>query len=92
MSFFDLGPQDVKGLREALKAAKHLIETVDKRVLYERIKERKVSINSLRFCQEVLDSVFIGQLSIAYNIGINEGRAAGRTIDHLHIHLIPRYE
>jgi|SRR5882757_6531261 len=25
-----------------------------------------------------------------YTIGINEGKAAGRTIDHLHIHLIPR--
>lgn len=27
-----------------------------------------------------------------YTIGINEGRAAGRSVDHLHIHLIPRYE
>ena len=27
-----------------------------------------------------------------YNIGVNDGRAAGRTIDHLHFHLIPRYE
>jgi diadenosine tetraphosphate (Ap4A) HIT family hydrolase len=27
-----------------------------------------------------------------YTIGINDGRAAGRTIDHLHIHLVPRYE
>jgi diadenosine tetraphosphate (Ap4A) HIT family hydrolase len=26
-----------------------------------------------------------------YTIGINEGRAAGRTVDHLHIHLVPRY-
>ena len=26
-----------------------------------------------------------------FNIGINDGRAAGQTIDHLHIHLIPRY-
>jgi diadenosine tetraphosphate (Ap4A) HIT family hydrolase len=26
-----------------------------------------------------------------YTIGINEGRAAGRSVDHLHIHLIPRY-
>jgi diadenosine tetraphosphate (Ap4A) HIT family hydrolase len=25
------------------------------------------------------------------NVGINEGAAAGRTIGHLHIHLIPRY-
>jgi len=27
----------------------------------------------------------------AYNIGINDGPAAGQTIGHLHIHLIPRY-
>jgi len=26
-----------------------------------------------------------------YNIGINDGLAAGQTISHLHIHLIPRY-
>lgn len=28
----------------------------------------------------------------AYNIGINDGVAAGRTVHHLHVHLIPRYE
>lgn len=27
----------------------------------------------------------------ACNIGINDGRAAGQTVPHLHIHLIPRY-
>lgn len=27
-----------------------------------------------------------------YNIGLNEGEAAGRTIHHLHIHIIPRYK
>jgi diadenosine tetraphosphate (Ap4A) HIT family hydrolase len=26
-----------------------------------------------------------------YNIGINDGAAAGQTVAHLHIHLIPRY-
>jgi diadenosine tetraphosphate (Ap4A) HIT family hydrolase len=26
-----------------------------------------------------------------YNIGINDGKAAGQTVPHLHIHLIPRY-
>jgi diadenosine tetraphosphate (Ap4A) HIT family hydrolase len=26
-----------------------------------------------------------------WNIGVNDGRAAGRTVHHLHIHLIPRY-
>ncbi len=27
----------------------------------------------------------------AWNIGINDGVAAGQTVPHLHIHLIPRY-
>ena len=26
-----------------------------------------------------------------YNIGVNLGEAAGQTIEHLHVHLIPRY-
>lgn len=27
----------------------------------------------------------------SYNVGINDGPAAGQTVPHLHIHLIPRY-
>jgi diadenosine tetraphosphate (Ap4A) HIT family hydrolase len=27
-----------------------------------------------------------------FNIGINDGPAAGQTVPHLHIHLIPRYQ
>lgn len=26
-----------------------------------------------------------------YNIGVNDGSAAGQTVPHLHVHLIPRY-
>jgi diadenosine tetraphosphate (Ap4A) HIT family hydrolase len=28
----------------------------------------------------------------AYNIGVNDGLAAGQTIPHFHLHLIPRYK
>ena len=28
----------------------------------------------------------------ACNYGINDGKAAGRTVDHFHMHVIPRYE
>lgn len=28
----------------------------------------------------------------AWTIGINDGKAAGRSIDHLHVHLIPRHD
>jgi len=27
-----------------------------------------------------------------YNIGVNDGTAAGQTIPHVHVHLIPRFE
>jgi diadenosine tetraphosphate (Ap4A) HIT family hydrolase len=28
----------------------------------------------------------------AFNIGINDGKAAGQSVPHVHIHLMPRYE
>lgn len=31
-----------------------------------------------------------GQESDACNIGINDGRAAGQTVGHVHLHIIPR--
>ena len=27
-----------------------------------------------------------------YNVGINDGPAAGQTVPHMHMHLIPRYK
>ena len=27
-----------------------------------------------------------------YNIGVNDGFAAGQTVDHLHLHVVPRFE
>ena len=27
-----------------------------------------------------------------FNVGVNVGRTAGQTIDHVHLHLIPRFE
>ena len=43
---------------------------------------------ALRAAKQKLDALHKPD---AYNIGINEGAAAGRTIHHVHIHLIPRY-
>lgn len=40
-------------------------------------------------CKEALDKKYSPD---GYNIGINCGEAAGQTVMHLHIHLIPRYK
>ncbi|MGA6165492.1 HIT family protein [Amycolatopsis magusensis] len=43
----------------------------------------------LKEARELLDKEYQPD---GYTIGVNEGRAAGRTVDHLHIHLIPRHD
>jgi diadenosine tetraphosphate (Ap4A) HIT family hydrolase len=51
--------------------------------------ERAELLLLLSVARDHLDSQF---RPAGYNIGINEGAAAGQTVPHLHIHLIPRYE
>lgn len=50
--------------------------------------ERTEILALLDQAKEQLDAEFHPD---AYNIGINDGIAAGQTILHAHIHLIPRY-
>ena len=41
--------------------------------------------------ETVLQLPFIANFPDAYTIGNNDGREAGRSIDHLHVILLPRY-
>lgn len=51
--------------------------------------EEMVSLGAiLKVAQEQLGEEYDPD---GYNIGVNEGAAAGQTVPHLHIHLIPRY-
>jgi len=51
--------------------------------------ERIELISMLAVARDDLDREF---RPAGYNIGINDGAAAGQTVPHLHIHLIPRYD
>ena len=51
--------------------------------------ERADLMSLLAVARDDLDRQF---RPAGYNIGINDGAAAGQTVPHLHIHLIPRYE
>ena len=52
-------------------------------------EEQKAILKLINQEKEKLDLEFSPD---AYNIGINDGEAAGQTVPHLHIHLIPRYQ
>jgi len=52
-------------------------------------KEREDILSMLDEAKTRLDASYAPD---GYNIGINDGPAAGQTVPHLHIHLIPRYE
>lgn len=45
----------------------------------------------LRLADEARRSLVETHAPDAFNLGINDGPAAGQTIPHLHLHLIPRY-
>ncbi|MGW4115085.1 HIT family protein [Actinosynnema sp. NPDC004786] len=88
-----LGESDLFYVRwDNYPAAKGHVEVVPKRHVesYFDLTDDEVSeaYRMLKLAQRMLDSKYHPS---GYTIGINEGRAAGRTVDHLHIHLIPRY-
>jgi len=53
------------------------------------VAERDALLELLDKAKTELDTEFGPD---SYNIGVNDGPAAGQTVPHLHIHLIPRYE
>lgn len=52
-------------------------------------KERMAMLALLDAAKEAVEEQYRPH---AYNIGINDGPAAGQTVPHLHLHLIPRYD
>jgi diadenosine tetraphosphate (Ap4A) HIT family hydrolase len=50
--------------------------------------ERQAMLELLEQAKALLDQE---HAPVGYNIGINDGAAAGQTVMHVHMHLIPRY-
>jgi ATP adenylyltransferase len=46
-------------------------------------------MRAIQGLQILLDDIFYPK---GYNIGINQGKIAGGSIEHLHFHLVPRYD
>ncbi len=92
VSLMDLTDEEWSALKPAIRGMMQHIESTDLRTVYTRFLENPINGESKQFCEQMLNHVGIGKRPDAYNFGVNDGKAAGRTIDHLHIHIIPRYD
>jgi len=57
--------------------------------IYELNAEQQSAVWAL--VTEVRQRLLIGVKPDGFNIGVNDGLAAGQTVDHAHVHVIPRY-
>jgi len=91
-SVFDLNDQEQNDYFAALNAVKAVIESTDKQALYREMMQRDYLQGRPKTPLEtVLQLPFLNQQPDAYTVGNNDGRMAGRSIDHLHVIVLPRY-
>jgi ATP adenylyltransferase len=90
-SLFDLSKDEWYNLQSAISDVVKIIEKTNLQKLYQNFIDFPLDPKSVKFCNTILNFSYLNQKPDAYNIGVNEGTAAGRTVDHLHIHIIPRF-
>ena len=83
-SFFDLSREEQHALLDLLNETKQQLCHSEREAEESPPLSSRDSSLSSRACE--------GSPPSSFNIGINDGPAAGQTVAHCHIHLSPRYE
>jgi histidine triad (HIT) family protein len=92
VSVFDLNETEQADYFDAIRSVRHVIETTDLTDLYgEMLNRDYLKDRPKDHIEAVLQLPFLGNKPDAYTVGNNDGREAGRSIDHLHVILLPRY-
>jgi ATP adenylyltransferase len=92
VSLLDLNRLEWAALKEALDGTVKAIKNTNFKKLYESMIVYRVTDKSIYFCKNMLKHASLAKIPEGYNIGVNDGEAAGRTINHLHMQVIPRYK
>ncbi|WP_093036107.1 HIT family protein [Thiocapsa roseopersicina] len=92
VSLFHLIEQEQEDYFDAVRGVRAAIEATDLKHLYLNMLGRDdLKDRPKDHIESVLKLDFLGNKPDAYTVGNNDGREAGRSIDHLHIILLPRY-
>ncbi len=92
VSLLDLKDDEWQSLKKAIAETIRIINLTNKKVLYTEIQKNKPSEKAPLFCKKMLAHSGVNKKTKDFNIGVNDGKLAGRTIDHLHMQIIPRYK
>ncbi len=88
----DLTTEEWNEYKTAISDVVKIIEKTDLLKIYSNMLESASTGTTKWFLNKALNSQFLNTKPDAYNHGVNNGRAAGRTVDHLHWQVIPRYK
>ena len=78
---------------DAIYGVKEVVESTDMKSLYEEMLKRDSLKDRPRdHIETVLKLPFLANQPNAYTLGNNDGREAGRSIDHLHVIVLPRFK
>ena len=91
VSFLELTNDEQRDFLPAIKETIRVAEKIDSKKIYEEILRNPVNKKMEMFCKKILSHKWLNKKPDGYNIGVNEGVCAGRTIHHVHIQVIPRY-
>ncbi|GAB6161675.1 HIT family protein [Desulfothermus naphthae] len=91
-SIFELNHKELDELIHVLPNVKKSIEQRDLKKLYINFLTNSKDKKAILFYKKMLKRLEKNSKIEGYNIGVNQGKVAGQTINHLHIHIIPRYQ
>jgi len=95
-SFIKLDGDELEGLMHAVpetfEAIQQIYDTDIERIasFYQSLQQNPPFVSAGTAAEKMLNHLDLRVRPIAYNMGMNDGEAAGQLIKHLHLHLFPR--
>ena len=81
LAFLDINP--VAGGHTLVVPKKHFVDLIS--------APPEVAANIMAITQKIAPAIIEAVGATAFNLGLNNGVQAGQVVDHLHIHIIPRF-